>query len=415
MGTSNRVHFFFISLISFALSFSPPFARGDECNFENYKSILEYIRDFTAPSLPSLEQQNRAAFTGCFEPGEETSNVLDVRKAIDEAEESNAKQKLPIVLVPGYLATDEYDFVFTEMDYWYGIVEALSDAGYKWVFPAKINPVGYSTNGPIEGSQILDSRIGLAPNDYNGRSCQLKEFVLAVLEATGATKVNLIAHSQGALTARWMISNLDMAEHVNSLITLSGPHRGVPLTRLALGEVAFPEWMIDPVENVITRFLGGTCDAGEGTSAHGSHVEMWPPYTEQFFNPNCEDVETVQYFSFGARMYDVAGTHLSPYFLSEFWIIHLLYGWMQVGPNDGLVGRESARGPADDQNWVYMGELVGKKVLPGTGIESDVVGIYWGVDHGAFMNFPLGLTKYYHFDVEQFYVDLARMLNAYSS
>ena len=65
-------------------------------------------------------------------------------------------------------------------------------------------------------------------------------------------------------------------------------------------------------------------------------------------------------------------------------------------------------------NWTWMGEVVGKKVIPGTGIESDHFGVYWGVDHGEFMNFPLGIAERYHFDASQFYIDLARMLNAYS-
>ena len=113
-------------------------------------------------------------------------------------------------------------------------------------------------------------------------------------------------------------------------------------------------------------------------------------------------------------MQDIGFTKWSPYILSEFWVVHLLYDWMDVGPNDGLVNRESAKGPEDNERWTYVGELLGKKVIPGTGIESRLFGMYWGVDHGAFMNFPLGLTKYYHFNVEKFYVDLARMLDAYS-
>lgn len=399
-------------LILFLLS--PERGRADECDYGNFDSVLKTIEAQTAEILPPLKHQRDKPFSDCFKKDEETDAIADIRAAIEDAEKEPEKQKLPIILVPGYLATDEYDFGITTVDYWFDIVNSLQDAGYLWVYAANIDPVGYSTHGPIPGSEILDDRIGAVPDGYNGRSCQLKVFVNAVLQATEASQVNLIAHSQGALTARWMISNMGMADKVAALVTVSGANRGVPLTNLALGKSALPKWLIDSFESVMSHVLGDVCHGSNATSAHGSHVEMWPPYVDEFFNPNCPDVDQVQYFSFSARIEDYGYTEFSPYLLSEFWAIHRLYKWMNVGPNDGLVDRESAKGPKDNTKWVYAGEVVGKKVIPGTGIKSELFGLYWGVDHGAFMNFPLGLSKYYHFDVGLFYVDIARLLNAYT-
>ena len=55
---------------------------------------------------------------------------------------------------------------------------------------------------------------------------QLKEEILDILKKENCQKVNLIAHSKGGVDSRYMISHLDMAEHVASLTTLSTPHHG---------------------------------------------------------------------------------------------------------------------------------------------------------------------------------------------
>ena len=78
-----------------------------------------------------------------------------------------------------------------------------------------------------------------------------------------------------------------------------------------------------------------------------------------------------------------------------------------------LCGFNVVRG-GTDYNDIYVGEIVGKKVIPGTGTYSKYLGIYWGIDHGCFMNFPFGTTGLFHFDAKAFFVDLARMLDAYS-
>ena len=65
---------------------------------------------------------------------------------------------------------------------------------------------------------------------------QLKDRILAICAGEGDAaragedapgKVNIIAHSKGGLDARYMISCLDMAEHVASLTTIATPHRGI--------------------------------------------------------------------------------------------------------------------------------------------------------------------------------------------
>lgn len=58
-------------------------------------------------------------------------------------------------------------------------------------------------------------------------AAQLKVSAEKVLEAAGAEKLNLIAHSKGGIEARFMISCLGMAQKTASLTTLATPHRGI--------------------------------------------------------------------------------------------------------------------------------------------------------------------------------------------
>lgn len=55
---------------------------------------------------------------------------------------------------------------------------------------------------------------------------QLREYILGVLDKTGAEKVNIIAHSKGGLDSKYMITELGMEDKVASLTTLCTPHKG---------------------------------------------------------------------------------------------------------------------------------------------------------------------------------------------
>jgi len=55
-----------------------------------------------------------------------------------------------------------------------------------------------------------------------------------ILEATGAERVHVLAHSMGGLDARYLISILGYGDRVATLTTLSTPHRGSRLADVAL-------------------------------------------------------------------------------------------------------------------------------------------------------------------------------------
>ncbi|MCG6577806.1 triacylglycerol lipase [Pseudomonas sp. AF32] len=108
--------------------------------------------------------------------------------------------RYPLVLVPGMLG-----FIRLVLyPYWYGIVSALRQRGAV-VVAVKISPLHSSE---VRGEQLL---------------AQIEQ----ILRQTGAQKVNLIGHSQGALTARYAAAR--RPDLVASVTSVAGPNHGSEL------------------------------------------------------------------------------------------------------------------------------------------------------------------------------------------
>lgn len=108
--------------------------------------------------------------------------------------------RYPLVLVPGMLG-----FVRLLLyPYWYGIVPALRQDGAQ-VFAVQVSPLH---SNEVRGEQLL---------------AQIED----ILRETGAEKVNLIGHSQGALTARYAAAR--RPDRVASVTSVAGPNHGSEL------------------------------------------------------------------------------------------------------------------------------------------------------------------------------------------
>ena len=81
--------------------------------------------------------------------------------------------------------------------------------------------------------------------DVSLTTSQLDASISAILTQTGASKVQIIAHSMGGLVARNYISNSTRAEKVDSLVTLGTPHAGAPAALEALLYPTCLKWIID--------------------------------------------------------------------------------------------------------------------------------------------------------------------------
>ncbi|MBP5593147.1 MAG: alpha/beta fold hydrolase [Clostridia bacterium] len=106
-----------------------------------------------------------------------------------------------------------------------------------------------------KGFFIYKSKIG-GMQKIEDNALILKKEILEILKTKGTDKVNIIAHSQGGLVAKYVITEMGMEDSVASLTTLCTPHRGTPF---ASGLVKLPRFQRKVVElflNLNFKILG---------------------------------------------------------------------------------------------------------------------------------------------------------------
>ena len=122
------------------------------------------------------------------------------------AQSTYAQTRYPIVLVHGFFGFDSA----LGVDYFYGIPSALRSDGAK-VYVAQVS----------------------AANSHEVRGEQLLAQVRNILAVTGASKVNLVGHSQGSPTSRYVAG---VAPHlVASVTSVGGVNRGSRVADIVRG------------------------------------------------------------------------------------------------------------------------------------------------------------------------------------
>ncbi|MBQ2730059.1 MAG: hypothetical protein IJF69_04725 [Clostridia bacterium] len=157
----------------------------------------------------------------------------------------------------------------------------------------------------------------------------LKRRIDEILQATGAEKVNIIAHSKGGLDARYAISTLGMGEKVASLTTMSTPHNGsVTVDRL----LRFPDFLI----RIGCFFVD--CwyfILGDRKPATYRVIHSFKTSEARQFNIANPDDNRVYYQSYAFAMKGPS----SDLFM---WLTNLVVGAFE-GENDGLLTPDGAR------------------------------------------------------------------------
>jgi len=235
----------------------------------------------TSPDEP-FPPSDRPPSTDASSPGEAA--------AIDEG----PLPRYPIVLVHGLLGFVRQTVTrLLSFAYFQGVEDALSEAGIE------VHSVSLPPTGGVESrAQALASAV----------------------EALGAARVNLVAHSMGGLDARWYVGRLGGGAHVASLTTLSTPHRGT----------AVADWGTHRVGRALSamRLLR---DAGLDADAFDDLTRIACDERNELL-AGAPEVPT---FSYGAARPWWA---ISAPLLLSFRLLQ-----KAEGPNDGLVSVASAR------------------------------------------------------------------------
>ena len=113
-----------------------------------------------------------------------------------------AKTKYPVVFAPGVLG---FDKLFGFVDYWYGIIPDLNSNGTKT----------YVTTAS-------------AINTSEQRGEQMLKQVNDIFAISGAAKINIIGHSHGGFSARYVMDALPVGK-VASITLVASPVKGSPV------------------------------------------------------------------------------------------------------------------------------------------------------------------------------------------
>ncbi len=238
--------------------------------------------------------------------------------------------RYPIVLVHGWTGFDEIG----PLTYFYGIPDLLSGMGYA-VYVASLDPY----------------------NSVEVRSGQLAEQIDGFLDEGRALKVDLVAHSQGGLDSRRVISTLGYGDRVSALVTVATPHRGTPVADVALGYLPGPA---TDAMAFLLELIGAA--GGSESDAEASFESLTTSEVVDVFNPANPDDPRVSYVSWtgltcltGIPCGDVCDIEIR-------WSYDLIY--LLAGDNDGMVPVSSAiwgdyRGEVPADHFDEVGQLLG--------------------------------------------------------
>jgi triacylglycerol esterase/lipase EstA (alpha/beta hydrolase family) len=189
----------------------------------------------------------------------------------------SAAHPRPVILVHG---------TFADMsDSWHSLSPLLYDNGY-CVFALNYGSYGGSGQLGIYGT-----------GDIEQSAQQLASFVTQVLRATGASKVDLVGHSQGGMMPRYYLKFLGGAQKVRTLVGLSPSNHGTTLDGLFtlanfLGASSFlgvlcPACEQQDVGSAFLTKLNAGADTVPGvhyTVIQSANDEVVTPYTSAFLS-----------------------------------------------------------------------------------------------------------------------------------
>ncbi len=157
----------------------------------------------------------------------------------------------------------------------------------------------------------------------------LKYRIEAVLDETGAEKVNIVAHSKGGLEARMAASSLGMGGSIASITTIGTPHHGSKTIDQLLKA---PDSMFNIASFAVNNWIGLI---GDTKPDFYRVCREFSTQSARDFNAANPDVPGVFYQSFG-------GVMKGPFSDINLSTANAIVSFFE-GPNDGLVSVRSAK------------------------------------------------------------------------
>ena len=258
-----------------------------------------------------------------------------------QAQSTYTQTKHPIVLVHGLLG---FDSVLGVYDYWYGIGNELK-AGGAQVYTASVSASNFSE---VRGEQLIRD--------------------LDTLRAvTGKQKFNLIGHSHGGPTVRYVASV--RPDLVASVTVLGSPNTGAPMAD-ALNATLPPgsplRATLAAFVNALSGFLGAISGNSDPQNALGALSSLSTAGSTRFNMLHPQGKPTTSCGSGaasvnGIRYYSLSGTSVLTNILDISDPVlgagSVVFGLEQ---NDGLVGRCSSHWGTvlrDDYGWNHLDEV----------------------------------------------------------
>jgi triacylglycerol lipase len=119
----------------------------------------------------------------------------------------------------------------------------------------------------------------------------LADQVDALLEETGAAKVNLVSHSMGGLDARELVSILGYGDRVASITTISTPHWGSAIADVSLGLLA---GVPDDALDALAKAFGGAFSAhADDPDLRAAFADLAEANAEAFNEAHPDDPEVM--------------------------------------------------------------------------------------------------------------------------
>lgn len=176
-------------------------------------------------------------------------------------------------------------------------------------------------------------RIGYGNQDSWGtiedNAKTIKRNLIKFMEETGCEKVNIIAHSKGAIEARYLAAALDCPSYIASITSICGPHHGSKTMDKLQKMPSFLFLFAALFVNLWFRILGD-----EKPDFKNACKQFTTDYMCAF-NQKYPDVDSIYYQSYATMMKHP--------FSDIFMTLPNLIVRLVEGENDGLVTVASAR------------------------------------------------------------------------